>query len=663
MFNHRATMQQNGIGDCAFAAVALALFLVKVGHSLMAPFFPLEAQARGLSALEIGLCFGIHSAASVLTSIVATVACKQTRPTVIMTAGLVLSGAALAAFGALARVTDRSFVLFALGLRAMQGVGFAFLESGAAILLTVTATGGRLQSRLQILEALAGIGLMMGPPLGGVLYEAGKFETPFYGVSGAFLLTLIAVVLLVPRKLQAHDQLVGLLERQSGVRLFLPASSSNKVPPRPALERAHASASAIPDPSGRQQQMPKRPSFPHSRPSSPGDASDTGSWNAARMHQEELWHSSLLDDEGHSVLELSTSPDEGGPISIDTQGPSSFEGGTPALSRARTEPVATSGWGEIVSVSLHGLAGLGGSSTLSVGGEGRRRERRAASDSASEISSAQRGRMTVEPLHTEWDSDTTIVPVRALLSRCWVFVLLLSGFIASGAIGFLWPVLALHLNEFGLDPAIGGLFFGLASVSYAISAGLSTTMTCFQNCKVPSLTIGVGMAMFGFIFLGPGFPTLIPINLGLQIASMGLLGWGAGLIAVPILPIILMDPAVRQMGSGAVETASRMTVLAVASGEALGPVLAGILVTTLGQMGASPVEGFSRGCLFAACGLLVVLFVLPSIACSQMRCDAGLCCSVQEEATRLFEDPHSAGPRPPGKDTVTDATRAVVMVV
>lgn len=46
------------------------------------------------------------------------------------------------------------------------------------------------------METFTGLGFMLGPPLGGVLYSAGGFKLPFI-VLGSLLLSILPVVILI----------------------------------------------------------------------------------------------------------------------------------------------------------------------------------------------------------------------------------------------------------------------------------------------------------------------------------------------------------------------------------------------------------------------------------------------------------------------------------
>jgi hypothetical protein len=244
-----------------------------------------------------------------------------------------------------------------------------------------------------------------------------------------------------------------------------------------------------------------------------------------------------------------------------------------------------------------------------------------------------------------FDSDSTLVPAWSLLSRCWVILMITASFTATSCIGFLWPVLGPHLLIFGLRADLTGLFFGLASVSYAIASGVIAG--CFlQRCATGSLLVGVAMCGAGFFLLGPALPGLIEFNGVNQVLSMVFLGGGAGMVSVSVLPTILRDPGVRRLGSGAVETGSRLTAGAAAAAEAVGPVVAGVLVTVFADS-PPPQTGFSLACLFAGLGLVTVFLMLCTSVLYRWGLTRGGCmCGQEEEHSLLLAPMDKGGGRP-----------------
>lgn len=43
------------------------------------------------------------------------------------------------------------------------------------------------------------VGMVIGPPVGGVLYEAGSFSTPFYVVGGITLTCFVFLLIVMPK--------------------------------------------------------------------------------------------------------------------------------------------------------------------------------------------------------------------------------------------------------------------------------------------------------------------------------------------------------------------------------------------------------------------------------------------------------------------------------
>jgi len=78
------------------------------------------------------------------------------------------------------------FVLYCLAMQAMQGVGSCLAEA-ASFALVAELYPDKITLFLGLNEAFTGIGVAIGPPLGGVLYSHGGFPLPFTALALALL--------------------------------------------------------------------------------------------------------------------------------------------------------------------------------------------------------------------------------------------------------------------------------------------------------------------------------------------------------------------------------------------------------------------------------------------------------------------------------------------
>lgn len=82
----------------------------------------------------------------------------------------------------------------------MQGVGNALVQTACYAIITHVFSDNR-EKYLGYAEAVTGIGLMLGPVIGGPLYtQFGYFES-FAIFAGLLLISMVAALIITPRSL------------------------------------------------------------------------------------------------------------------------------------------------------------------------------------------------------------------------------------------------------------------------------------------------------------------------------------------------------------------------------------------------------------------------------------------------------------------------------
>uniref|UniRef100_A0A914GXW5 Major facilitator superfamily (MFS) profile domain-containing protein n=1 Tax=Globodera rostochiensis TaxID=31243 RepID=A0A914GXW5_GLORO len=169
------------------AMLAIANLCSTVAFSCIAPFYPTEAELKGMTTSEIGLVFGIFElvmfvAAPILGKYMDFIGSK-----LMFTAGLLITGITAIAFGFLNLLPGgNAFFWASLTIRCAEALGDAcFVTSSFAI--SAKCFPGRIATIVGIMETFAGLGYTAGPVIGGVLYEYGGFQLPFF-VLGSVLI-------------------------------------------------------------------------------------------------------------------------------------------------------------------------------------------------------------------------------------------------------------------------------------------------------------------------------------------------------------------------------------------------------------------------------------------------------------------------------------------
>ncbi|KAK0404167.1 hypothetical protein QR680_017320 [Steinernema hermaphroditum] len=168
--------------------LAFANLCSTIAFGCIAPFYPGEAQLKGLNSSQIGIVFGAFElvmfiCAPLLGRYMAFFGSKR-----MFVAGLIITGITAMAFGGMNLMPPgMPFFFTSLALRCVEAVGdAAFVTSSFAI--SAKAFPGRIATIVGIMETFAGLGYMLGPVVGGVLYEYGGFQLPFFVLGGVLIL-------------------------------------------------------------------------------------------------------------------------------------------------------------------------------------------------------------------------------------------------------------------------------------------------------------------------------------------------------------------------------------------------------------------------------------------------------------------------------------------
>ncbi len=171
-------------------AVAFACVIAFMGIGLVDPILKPIADELGASPSQTSLLFTSYMAvmgvAMLITGVVSTrIGAKRT----------LLSGLALIiVFAALAGSSDTIGAI--VGFRAGWGLGNALFIATALSTIVASARGSVAQAVI-LFEAALGLGIAMGPIVGGQLGEI-SWRAPFYGVAVLMTVALLATAFLLP---------------------------------------------------------------------------------------------------------------------------------------------------------------------------------------------------------------------------------------------------------------------------------------------------------------------------------------------------------------------------------------------------------------------------------------------------------------------------------
>lgn len=177
---------------------SIADFCNAICVSLQAPFYPKEAERKGATATEYGLVFGIFELVVFLVSPVYGQNLNKIGPKFLFNGGIFTVGSCAILFGLLDKVEGHyPFIVLSFLIRIIEAMGnAAFLTASFAII--AKEFPDNVATTFASLETFFGLGLIVGPTVGGALYEVGGYTTPFAVMGLALFLSAIMTAFVLP---------------------------------------------------------------------------------------------------------------------------------------------------------------------------------------------------------------------------------------------------------------------------------------------------------------------------------------------------------------------------------------------------------------------------------------------------------------------------------
>ncbi|XP_030830751.1 MFS-type transporter SLC18B1 isoform X2 [Strongylocentrotus purpuratus] len=156
-----------------FISLAVSIFLDQASFSVLAPFFPREAKEKGVSGLQIGFIFGAFALVNVIFSPIFGKFLPRLGAKFTFVSGVWIVAGCNILFGFCDEIKSTStFVIFCYVTRCTAAVGTA---AGVTATYTIAAQTfpDHVAQTVGLMETFGGLGYMVGPVIGGFLYEVG----------------------------------------------------------------------------------------------------------------------------------------------------------------------------------------------------------------------------------------------------------------------------------------------------------------------------------------------------------------------------------------------------------------------------------------------------------------------------------------------------------
>jgi MFS family permease len=175
----------------AVFAVAFACVVSFMGIGLVDPILPAISGQLHASPSETTLLFTSYLVVTAVMMLITNWVSSRIGAKWTLIAGLILIVAFAAAAGSSHSIGE------IIGFRAGWGVGNALFIATSLAVIVASASGG-FAGAIVLYETALGLGIAVGPLLGGLLGEV-SWRGPFYGVSVLMAIALIATVILVEK--------------------------------------------------------------------------------------------------------------------------------------------------------------------------------------------------------------------------------------------------------------------------------------------------------------------------------------------------------------------------------------------------------------------------------------------------------------------------------
>ncbi len=188
-----------GSSGGAVTAVCVAILVDMLVYSIVVPVLPVYAQELGASTAAIGLLFAVYAVGLVLaTPVLGTLSDRfgRRRPMLIGSVGLVAATVLFAMADTYPLLVTARFV---------QGVAAAAVWTAGVALVAEVTEPRNLGKVMGVVMTCMSVGLILGPPVGGLLEHAGNHSTPFIVVTGVAVVSGLVQYFLIHDPERADD--------------------------------------------------------------------------------------------------------------------------------------------------------------------------------------------------------------------------------------------------------------------------------------------------------------------------------------------------------------------------------------------------------------------------------------------------------------------------
>ncbi|KAK8750477.1 hypothetical protein OTU49_014848 [Cherax quadricarinatus] len=177
---------------------AIADFCSAVCVSLQAPFYPMMAESKGATPTQYGFVFGIFELTVFIVSPIYGNYLNKIGPKFMFNAGIFTTATTCILFGFLDRINNTTaFIGLSFAIRIVEAMGNSgFLTASFSIIAMEFPEN--VGATFASLETCFGLGMIVGPTLGGALFELGGYTLPFVTLGSMLLVAASLTYCILP---------------------------------------------------------------------------------------------------------------------------------------------------------------------------------------------------------------------------------------------------------------------------------------------------------------------------------------------------------------------------------------------------------------------------------------------------------------------------------
>ncbi|CAL4156364.1 unnamed protein product, partial [Meganyctiphanes norvegica] len=208
-----------------FSMLALGNVFSACASSLMAPFFPSEAESKGVSPSIYGFIFGIYMLVMCLASPFFGKFITKIGLKTMYNVGTFTSALACISFAFISYINNTNiFIGISFMIRIIAAMGHTAFTC-TSFTITAMEFSDNVGSVFGSLGTCFGLGLIIGPLVGGALYEVGGFLLPFIVVGCILMLFTVASTCILPKE-KGKNNASEEDKEDAGIMTLLQISSS-----------------------------------------------------------------------------------------------------------------------------------------------------------------------------------------------------------------------------------------------------------------------------------------------------------------------------------------------------------------------------------------------------------------------------------------------------